>query len=79
MKNIRTFKVTFFDKNMDVFKVETFHNVSNQGAFCEHIAILIDTLELAEVVRCVDSEDVNYSEAVNHFLKYDLAEIRENA
>lgn len=76
---MKTFKVTFFDKNMDVFKVETFHNVVNQSAFGEYLAILIDTLELAEVVRCESSEGKNYSEAVNYFLKEDLAELRANA
>lgn len=79
MKNIRTFKVTFYDKNMDVFKVETFHNVSDQGAFCEHLAILINTLELQDVVRCEYSNGENCSEAVNYFVRHDLAEIRANA
>ena len=71
---MKTFKVTFFDK-FDIFKVETFHNVINQTAFGERLAVNIVTLELAPVVRCEDSEGRDYTDAVNYFLKQDIAEI----
>ena len=71
---MKTFKVTFFDK-FDIFKVETFHNVTNQAAFGELLAVNIVTLELAPVVRCFTSDGKDYTKAVNMFLKQDIAEI----
>ena len=73
---MKTFKVTFFDK-FDIFKVETFHNVIDQSAFCENLAVNIVTLELAPVVRC-EAEGVDYTEAVNRILKYDIKDIDAN-
>ena len=48
---MKTFKVTFFDKELDVFNVLTYHNVINQSAMMENIAILIDTLDLHTAVK----------------------------
>lgn len=68
----KTFKVTFFDK-MDIFEVKTFHNVPNadQLWFAEMLANLIRTQDLAPVVRCF-SGDEDYTEAINHFIRYVL-------
>ena len=74
---MKTFKVTFFDKELDVFKVETFHNVTDQSAFTMHIAILIDTLELHEYVKA-EAEGKSYTQVINYFIHIDLDEIRKN-
>jgi hypothetical protein len=74
---MKTFKVTFFDKELDVFKVETFHNVTDQSALTMHIAILIDTLELHEYVKA-EAEGKSYTQVINYFIHIDLDEIRKN-
>ena len=72
---MKTFKVTFFDR-FDIFKVETFHNVVDQTAFIQQLAVNIVTLELAPVVRC-ESDGRDYTDSVNYFLKSDIADIDE--
>ena len=70
---MKTFKITFFEK-FDIFTVKTYHNVIDQSALIENIAINIVTLGLAPTVRAT-AEDKDYTEVVNHFLKYDIEDI----
>ncbi len=70
---MKTFKITFFEK-FNTFKVETYHNVVNQSAMMENIANHIVTLELDPMVKA-EAEGKDYTEAVNHLLKYDIADI----
>lgn len=72
---MKTFKVTFFDKELDVFNVLTYHNVINQSAMLENIAILIDTLDLHTAVKA-ETEGKSYTQAVNNLLEYELADLR---
>lgn len=66
---MKTFKVTFFDKELEVVNVITFHNVEDQSAFLDNLAIQIVTLELLEVVKC-EAEGESYTQAVNNMLKH---------
>ncbi len=70
---MKTFKVTFFEK-FNIVSVITFHNVTNQDDFCKNIAVNIITLDLDPMVR-VESEGKDYTQAVNHFIKEDIADI----
>lgn len=72
---MKTFKITFFDKNLDVYEVKTYHNVINQSEMMLNIASIIDTLDLFEAVKA-EAEGINYTQAVNGLLPYDLEEVR---
>jgi len=72
---MKTFKVTFFDKELDVVNVITYHNVVNQAAFLDNIAIQIVTLELHESVKC-EAEGESYTQAVNDLLKEIIKELK---
>lgn len=72
---MKTFKVTFFDKELDVVNVITYHNVVNQAAFLDNIAIQIVTLELHEAVKC-EAEGESYTQAVNDILKEIIKELK---
>ena len=74
MENMNTFKVTFFEK-FNIFSVETFHNVINQGEFAKLLAKRIVAYELDPFVRVVNSEEQDYTFIANHFLKEDLNEL----
>jgi len=63
-----TFKITFFDKNMDVYEVKTYHNVEDQSAMLENIETRIETLELENRVKAEGSNGKDYTRAVNYFL-----------
>lgn len=76
---MKTFKVTFFNKDMSIFEVRTYHNVINQNAMCQDIAIIVDTLDLLDVVKMEDSEGKDYTETAIYFLRQDLEEIRKEA
>jgi hypothetical protein len=78
---MKTFKVTFYEKNMDVLKVETFHNVEDQMLFVINLAVLIDTLDLAEVVKCESNEGKawsDFSNSANTIISALLKQIRAN-
>ena len=78
---MKTFKVTFYEKNMDVLKVETFHNVEDQMLFVINLAVLIDTLDLAEVVKCESDEAKawsDFSNSANTIISALLKQIRAN-
>lgn len=72
---MKTFKVTFFDKELEVVSVVTFHNVIDQSAFVENLAIQIHTLDLHEAVKC-EAEGKSYTQAVNNMLQYSLQELK---
>lgn len=72
---MKTFKVTFFDRNLDIYEVKTFHNVSNQAALLSNIANIIVSLDLFEAVKA-EAEGKDYTQAVNGLLPYDIAEAR---
>lgn len=63
-----TFKITFYDKNMDVYEVKTYHNVENQSAMLENIQTRISTLDLLNMVKAEGNNGKNYTQAVNYFL-----------
>lgn len=62
-----TFKITFFDKDLEVVEVKTYHNVENQSAMLENIKTRIQTLGLFNAVKA-ESNGKNYTQAVNYFL-----------
>ena len=72
---MKTFKVTFFDKELEVVNVVTFHNVVNQSEFLDNLAIQIVTLELHESVKC-EAEGKSYTQIVNELLKNRIEELR---
>ena len=72
---MKTFKVTFYDCELDVYEVKTYHNVTNQSALIENIARIIDALNLHESVKA-EADGKSYTQAVNNLLTYELADIR---
>lgn len=72
---MKAFKVTFFDKELEVVNVVTFHNVVNQSEFLDNLAIQIVTLELHESVKC-EAEGKSYTQIVNELLKNRIEELR---
>ena len=75
-KIMKTFKVTFFDKELDVVSVITFHNVEDQSAFLDNLAIQIVTLDLLESVKC-EAAGESYTQAVNNMLKHRIEYLKE--
>ena len=69
--NGKTFKVTFFDNEMDVFTITTYHNVENQSSLIEWIARKIDVLGLHPAVKC-EANGRSYTQVVNDLLNYRL-------
>jgi hypothetical protein len=74
-KIMKTYKVTFFDKELEVVNVITFHNVVNQSEFLDNLAIQIVTLDLHESVKC-EAEGKSYTQIVNELLKNRIDELR---
>lgn len=73
-KGTKTYKVTYFTKELEVENVITYHNIADQGFLLDTIAINIYTLELADVVKCETAEE-NYTVAVNELIKGRLARL----
>lgn len=63
-----TFKITFFDKDLNVAEVKTYHNVINQSMMLENIKTRIETLELFGYVKAEGSNGKDYTQGVNYFL-----------
>lgn len=73
-KQAKTYKVTFFTKELEVENVITYHNIDDQGFLLDTIANNIYSLELAEVVKC-EAEGESYTAAVNEMIKVRLANL----
>ena len=73
-KQTKTYKVTYFTKELEVENVITYPNIADQGFLLDTIAVNIYTLELAEVVKC-ETEDESYTQAVNELIKGRLARL----
>ena len=71
---MRTFKVTFF-AGLEVHKIETFHNVTDQDAMCKLIANWITVLNLSPILKCEDSEGRDYSKALTYCVSDDIKEL----
>lgn len=71
---MKTFKVTFFE-GLEVHKVETFHNIKDQDAFCKLLANLITVLELSPIMKCESSEGEDYTQTLNYHVSRDIAEL----
>lgn len=65
---MKTYKVTFFDKELDVFQVQTYHNVVNQSVLLQMISTMIHTLELHEYVK-LECEGESLTEAANQLMR----------
>ena len=71
---MKTFKVTFFE-GFEVLKVETFHNVTDQDAFCKLLANYVVTLGLSPILKVEDSEGVDYTKTTNYFVSNDIYDL----
>lgn len=71
---MKTFKVTFFDKELEVESVQTYHSVVDQSAFLIRVACRIIALDLHRSVRCY-SENTSYTQVVNEQLEYQFDEL----
>lgn len=73
---MNTFKITFFDKELDIVNVATYHNVIDQSAMLDNIAVQIVTLDLHEAVKA-EANGESYTKAVNDLIKPRIESIRE--
>ena len=48
---METFKITFFDEDMSVYEVKTYHNVTDQSAMIDNIVARINSLQLLDRVK----------------------------
>lgn len=64
---MKTYKVTYFDKELEVFSVKTYHNVDNQSSLIDWVYNYITVLGLATVVKMY-SGDTCYTPAINDIL-----------
>ena len=71
---MKTFKVTFFDKELDVESVITYHSVVDQSSFLTQVACRILALDLHRSVKCL-SEGISYTQVVNEQLEYEFEEL----
>ena len=71
---MKTFKVTFFDNEMDIINVSTFHNVSDQSAFVDMLAVQIYTLDLHRCVKC-EADGESYTKVVNYLIQQRIARL----
>lgn len=71
---MKTFKVTFFDKELEVESVVTYHSVVDQSAFLTQVASRILALDLHHFVKC-SSGDTSYTQVVNEQLVYEFKEL----
>lgn len=65
---MKTFKITFFNKDLDVVEVKTYHNVANQSAMLENIETIIDTMGWFRAVKA-EADGKNYTQALNYYLQ----------
>lgn len=65
----KTWKVTFFSKDMEIDNIITYHNIANksQHMLVQWVITKIDTMELAKVVK-VESEGEDYTEVFNEMI-----------
>lgn len=68
---MKTYKITFFEQNLEINSVVTFHNVVNQHEFLKLIATRIHTMELLPMVKCF-CEDEDITIVFNKLLKSPL-------
>ena len=71
---MKTFKVTFFE-GLEVHKVETFHNIIDQDAFCKLLANMIIVLNLSPILKCEDSEGRDYSKTLTYCVSNDIKDL----
>ena len=71
---MKTFKVTFYDKDLDVESVITYHSVVDQSSFLTQVACRILALDLHRYVKCF-SEGISYTQVVNEQLEYEFDEL----
>lgn len=71
----KSFKIYFYDQQMDVAEVKNYFNVSNQAQMLENIALHIIVLGYQNVVKALDEYGKDYTEAVNNLLKYEIEEL----
>jgi hypothetical protein len=74
--NMNGYKVTYYDKEMDIVSVLTYHNVVDQEALLHIIANNIVTLDLQEVVKC-ERDGESLTECVNVLVKKHVKDIRK--
>ena len=74
---MKTFKVTFFDKELDVESIQTYHSVVDQSAFLTQVACRIIALDLHRSVRCF-SDGTSYTQVVNEQLEYEFDELENS-
>lgn len=72
---MKTYKVTFFEQNLEIISVATFHNVVNQHEFLKLIATQIYTMELLPMVKCF-CEDEDITIVFNKLLKSPLKKLK---
>lgn len=76
-KNSTTYKVTYFDKEMDIESVMTYHNIERQCDLTRFICTRILTMDLLDRVKVVADNGRIYTQAVNGLLPYELEEMAE--
>lgn len=75
--NTQTYKVTYFDKEMDIESIITYHNIESQGDLTRFICTRILTLDLLDRVKMEGENGRIYTRAVNDLLPYELEEMAE--
>lgn len=79
---MKTFKVAFFDKNLDLVTIETYHNVVNQSLFLRSIAYRVVSCGFLPSVQCLstnaDGITESYTSVVNEQLHFEIKEIEPN-
>lgn len=74
---MKTFKVTFFEMNLDVNSIETYHNMGSDYDVALLVASNICAKGLLPLVKCfVNGEEC--TEAFNCLLKYRIKDITKN-
>lgn len=73
---MNTYKVTFYEENLEVASIVTFHNIGNQAQLLYLIASNIHVREYLPMVRCFRGEE-ELTVEVNHFLKGYLRDLKK--
>ena len=71
-----TYKITYFEENLEIASVTTFHNISSQHHLLSLVASNIYSLDLLPMVRCMRGEE-DLTVETNKLLKGYLRDLKK--
>lgn len=66
---MKTYKVTYYTKGMEIAEVTTYHNIDSQGALVDWIWNNIQVREYLTAIKCTSEDGKDYTEVINRMFE----------